>query len=237
MDLTFIFTKRSNFWYNLSNMKRGLILSILILVLPMFFALPAKAAGEAAFSVSSQRSAYAAGESVQVSFSVDAGDYDTTLSVIDMTIKVSDSSVLSPSDLMTPFVSGQIYTQVNLQEVVNDTIHVVVNIDPNNKPATRSGVIGTIDFTALKEGTVTVSYDDIKATEEGKETEYISTTASSLDLIISAAGAQVTATATPRVTTSTTAVSTGPEQVILIALLGGFAIFLIYRLIFKTRKT
>lgn len=218
-------------------MKRGLILSIFILALPMFFAIPAEAAGEAVFSVSSQRTAYSAGESVQVSFSVDAGDYDTTLSVIDMTIKVSDSSVLSPSDLVVPFVSGQIYTQVNLQEVVNDTIHVVVNIDPNNKPTNRSGVIGTIDFTALQAGNVTISYDDIKATEEGKETEYISTTASSLDLIISAAGAEVTATPTPRITSGTTAVSTGPEQVILIALVSGFAIFLIYRLLFKIRKT
>lgn len=218
-------------------MKKGLILAGLVLVLSMAFVMPTKAAGEAAFSISSQRTSYSAGENVQVSFSVDAGDYETTLSVIDMTIKVSDSSVLSPNDLVIPFVAGQIYTQVNLQEVINDTVHVVVNIDPNNKPASRSGVIGTIDFTALKAGNVTISYDDIKATEEGKETEYISTTASSLDLSITEAdAAALTATPTPRVTTGTTSVSTGPAQTILIALLGGFAIFFIFRLLFKIRK-
>src|ERR1035441_7463070 len=103
-------------------MKRGLIITSLLFVLSMLFAYPAKADSGATFSVSSDRSSYNVGDTVQVSFSVDAGTYSSTLSVIDMTIQLSDAMVMTPADTTTPFVAGTIYSQVNLQEINGSTI-------------------------------------------------------------------------------------------------------------------
>lgn len=210
-------------------MKRGIIFFASVLTALFVLSSPAEAAGEAAFSMSSPRTDYNVGDDVPVSFSVDAGQYISTLDVIDMTIKVSDANILTAQNPSEPFIAGSVYSQIGLQEVIGDTIHVVVNIDPNNKPATRSGVIGTIDFLAQGAGSVTISYENIQATEEGQEQSFISTTASSLTINVGEANAatiaaQATATSTPRAT-STTSASTGPEAAILVSGLGGIVLF------------
>jgi hypothetical protein len=222
-------------------MKRGLFIFALLLVFSVLFAVPAKAANEAAFSVTTQTPNPNVGDTVQVSFAVDAGTFATTLDAIDMYIKISDPSVLEVKDQTNPFVAGQIYSQVGIQEYSNGTLHLVLNIDPNNKPANRSGLIGTVDFTAQKAGQAIITYDQISATQEGSQTDLISTTATSLEITVGSGappvGGPTTATPTPVLGASTTAsVSTGPEQAILIALIGGLILFLGYRMVIRPAR-
>ena len=120
-------------------------------------------------------------------------------------------------------------------------LKTAVFIDPNNKPANRSGVIGTFTLKALKGGSVTISYDGIQATQENDELNFVTTSASSLTLNI--AGGVVAQTTATVVTTAAisstqsksavkaaTTVSTGPEEFLLVALAGGILFFLLYRL-------
>lgn len=204
-----------------------------------------KAASEAVFTVTSAKTNYAVGDDIQITLNVDAGDYKTTLSVIDFDLKVSDTSVAEVKNASEPFVPGSIYSVAGIQGVEGDIVNAVTYINASSKPSSRSGVIGTINFKALKAGSVTFSYDRIEAAEESKEDDYVTTSASSLTVTIgstvsaSSAGASSTSsgyyyiTPTPTAKSATTAASdtsTGPEAVILLALLGGGSIFFLYKI-------
>lgn len=206
--------------------------SLALIALP----LQSQAADEAAFSITSNKTNYSVGDDIQVTLGVDAGDYATTLSVLDFDLKVSDTSIIEVVDSTTPFVPGDIYSTAGIQAVDGDIINVVTYINASDKPTNRSGTIGTINFKALKNGTVTLSYDRIEAAEEGDEDSYVSTSASSLTITIGSTVSTYstsTKTKTPTtVTASTTATdtSTGPEAVFLVSLAGGAILFAVYRL-------
>lgn len=215
-----------------------------------------RAADEASFSATTERTSYAVGDDVTVSFSVDAGTYTPTLSVIDSDIKISDTSVIEPKDKTTPFVAGTIFSSIPIQSYQNGVINIVAMINPDNKPATRSGVIGTVVFKALKTGQATISYDRIEATQEKSETDFINTSASSLVVTVGAGvagstnstattgtgAAAVSAGTVSKTATSTgvtkaaTAATTGPADALPAIILGGIVIFLIYNLL-KIIKT
>lgn len=202
-----------------------------------FVALPlsSRASDEAVFTVTSTKTNYAVGDDIQVTLNVDAGPYASTLSVIDFDLKVSDTSIIEVEDSSAPFVPGSIYSTAGIQGVDGDIINAVTYINASDKPTNRSGTIGTINFKALKEGTVTLSYDRIEAAEEGDEDNYVSTSASSLTITIGStvsAYSSTSKTSTPTVravTTTATDTSTGPEEVFLFSAAGGIAIFVFYK--------
>jgi len=183
-------------------------LAVLCLLLGAFaFASPARAADEAVFSATSDKSSYVVGDDITISLNVDAGPYSTTLTVIDFKVKVSDPSVVEPVG-SSPLTLGSIYTNTVTQSYSNGVMSAVVFIDPNNKPANRSGVIGTIAMKAKKAGQAVISYDSIQATDENDQLEYITTSASSLTVnVTSGSGAQTTTTATSGSSTSGTSSS------------------------------
>ncbi|MDH4358862.1 MAG: hypothetical protein OEV37_02910 [Candidatus Berkelbacteria bacterium] len=236
--------------------KRLLAFGALVTYYLVLFALlvyPVQAADTALFSATSERTSYQVGEEIQVDFSVDAGPYASTLSTIDMDVKVSDMSVIKPKDSQNPFVAGTIYPSTFNQSVENDLLTGVFHVNPENKPANRSGLIATVSFTALKAGSATISYDRIEAAEEKNETEFISTSASSLVINIGGSGTSAqtdsdsSATSYVQVTpvysgygdVSDTAgeTATGPEQVFALAVLGGGLTFGIWRLLSKRKGT
>lgn len=219
-----------------------LILSTLFVLLPY----NSKAATEAVFTITSAKTNYAVGENIQISLNVDAGSYATTLSVIDFDLKTSDLSVVELQDQEEPFVPGEIFSTAGIQSVEDDLVNAVVYVSPTNPPVNRSGVIGTINLRALKEGTVTFSYDRIEAAEESKEDDYVTTSASSLTITIgssvsskssttstgtsSSSYSNYSATPTPSSLASTAdSATTGPEAVAVIALTSGFVLHLISR--------
>jgi hypothetical protein len=226
------------------------IIALVLFLLPQ----PSKAADEASFSATTDRTSYAVGDDVTVSFSVDAGTYASTLSVIDANIKISDTSVIEPKDKTTPFVAGTIFSSIPIQSYQNGVINIVAMINPDNKPSSRSGVIGTVAFKALKAGQATISYDRIEAAQEGSETDLINTSASSLVVTVGGGTSAVasstattgagavsvgtvskTATATGA-TKAAAAATTGPADTLPAIILGGMIIFLIYNLL-KIIKT
>lgn len=233
---------------------------VLLFVLAIaFMSLPvsSKAATEAVFTITSSKTNYCVGDDLQINLNVDAGSYATTLSVIDFDLKISDLSVVELKDEAEPFVPGNIYSTAGIQGFEGSVVNAVTYINPTNKPANRSGSIGTINFKALKEGSVTFSYDRIEAAEESKEDDYVTTSASSLTVTVggsSACGSTVstsssstgtsgyyTYTPTPTVraaTTTATNTSTGPEAVFMVAGVGGLAIFALYKILEgKERRT
>ncbi len=223
-------------------MKKIIVLSILLV--SMMLTGRAQAAGDTAvFSATSDKTSYQVGDTVKVTLSVDAGSYATTLSVIDFKVKISDATVIEPAS-SNPLTLGSIYTNTVTQSYSNGIVSAVVFVDPSNKPAQRSGVVGTLTFRAAKAGSAVISYDSIKATEEGNELGYITTTASSLTVNVgtsvtaqntstadssgsSSTGSSVsTRTATPQPGNATT----GPEDVILVAVGAGILILIGIRL-------
>jgi len=224
------------------------LIALVLFLLPQ----PSKAADEATFSATSDKTSYAVGDEITVSFSVDAGTYASTLSVIDADIKISDTSVIEPKDKNTPFVAGNIFSSIPIQSYQNGIINIVAMINPDNKPSSRSGVIGTVVFKALKPGQATISYDRIEAAQEGNENDFINTSASSLVVTVGGGTSTVSnssttvgsTTYTKAVSTATTtgatkaaaAATTGPEDTLLAITLGGMIIFLIYNLL-KIIKT
>lgn len=201
------------------NKLLSLLLSVSLLVLPF----GALAGNEAVFSVTSSKTRYVVGDKITVSFSVDAGPYAGTLNVIDFDIAISDTSVVEPSDTSSPFTAGSIYSSIAKQSYSSGIINVVSYINPDNKPSSRSGLIGTVTFTALKEGRVTISYNRIEAAEENNETEFVDTSAGSLTIDIvagegsvaqSSGGSSVSTSTAKTATATTTTASTGPEHVI-----------------------
>jgi len=243
------------FWYNKNKMifKRLLAYGALVvyyLLLVSLIAAPARGADTALFSATSEKTSYQVGEEIEVSFSVDAGPFASTLSSIDMDIKVSDMSVIEPADKQNPFVAGTIYSSAFGQSVNNDLITGVFHINPENKPANRSGLIATVNFTALKAGSATISYDRIEATEEKNETEFISTSASSLVINVGGSGtsagtsSDTSAASYVRVTPIVSGygdvsgageTATGPEQIFALAVLGGVLTYGIFRLLSKRK--
>lgn len=202
----------------------------------------AQAAGDTAvFSATSDKSSYAVGDTIKVTLSVDAGSYASTLSVIDFKVKLSDATVAEPAS-NTPLTLGSIYTNTVTQSYANGIISAVVFVDPNNKPAQRSGVIGTITLKASKVGKSVLSYDSIQATEQNNELGYITTTASSLTINVDSgtsaqstqtavtsdsssaggAAASTARTATPQPGSATT----GPAEVILVVISAGILLML-----------
>ncbi|MCX6809341.1 MAG: cohesin domain-containing protein [Candidatus Berkelbacteria bacterium] len=223
-------------------MKRFLpiILGVFALV---FLVLPgiSCAADEAVFSATSSQTSYNVGDEIPVSFSVAAGPYDATLNVIDFDIKISDTSVIEPKDTTSPFVAGTIFTSIALQSYTNGIINAVFHPNPSSMPASRSGVIGTVTFKALKTGTATISFDRIEAAEAKSETQFITTSASSLVVNIgevttttneSTVEATETPTPTPvNVSKAASSAATGPEDILLIVGVGGIVAYLAYRII------
>lgn len=219
----------------------GLLTLVGMLVLPV----GAFGADEATFSATSSKTQYSVGDEITVSFSVDAGAYATTLNVIEFDIAIDDTSVIEPANISSPFTAGSVYSSVGLQSYSDGLINVLSYVNPESKPASRSGLIGTVTFTALKEGRATISYDRIEAAEENDVTSFIDTSASSLTIEIGSGATSVstsdssaatstssgtsgytTSTSTP--TTTSTAASTGPEHVALAVVLVGFVAFLLF---------
>lgn len=212
----------------------------------LLFPFQSQAASEAIFTITSAKTNYSVGEDIQINLNVDAGSYATTLSVIDFDLKISDLSVVELRDRTQPFVPGNIYSTAGIQSFEGDIVNAVTYISPTNKPANRSGSIGTINFKALKEGRVTFSYDRIEAAEESKEDDYVTTSASSYTITVgSTVGSSSTGsssssagyysyTPTPTVkaaTTTATDTTTGPEAVLLVAGAGGFSLFILRKLL------
>lgn len=222
-------------------MKKILLSLTLTITLALFSLMSARAEG-GQFTISSPRTTYNVGDEITTTYSVDAGEYASTLSTIDFEVKVSDPSIIQPSSADNPFIAGTIFSQTAIQSVQDDIINVVAHINPESKPSSRSGEIGTIKFRALKAGTVTLSYNSIQAAEENLEDQYITTTAGSLTLTIGSGSsttaaststgsttARVVATATPRPVAVATTARTGPESAVAFALGGGILIFLSLR--------
>ncbi|OQA52136.1 MAG: hypothetical protein BWY43_00622 [candidate division WS2 bacterium ADurb.Bin280] len=233
--------------------------TLTLLVAVAFLAFPcfSRAASEAVFTITSAKTNYAVGENIQISLNVDAGSYVTTLSVIDFDLKTSDLTVVELQDQEEPFVPGEIFSTAGIQSVEDDLINAVVYVSPTNPPSSRSGVVGTINFRALKEGTVTFSYDRIEAAEESKEDDYVTTSASSLTITVGSSVSSKTSASTSSTGSTTSSYSsynktptpsslattadsatTGPELAAGIALASGFALHLIrkrYKIF--TRKT
>lgn len=221
-------------------MKKIFVFITSVLAL-MTFAAPALAADQATFSAESSKTTYVVGDAINIDLKVDAGAFASTLSVIDMTVKISDPTVVEPANSSAPFTLGSIYTSIVSQSYSAGTLKAAVFVDPNNKPANRSGVIGTLALKALKTGSVTISYDGIQATQENDELNFITTSASSLTVnVTGGTTAQTTSTAVASTTTrsavqATTTVSTGPKEALLVALIGGIVFFLFYR-IYKAKS-
>ena len=232
----------------MKNAIRGIGLVVFACSLAVAFAPVARADSLATFSVTSGKTQYKVGEEFTVSFSVDAGSYSSTLSAIDFTIKLSDTSVIEPTNKSNPYVAGNIFSQIALQSFSGNLINVVTYINPASKPANRSGQLGTIAFRALKAGNVTISYDKIEAVEEGEESNFASTRAASLALAVAAedTAAAVTAdtsgdtaevTATTRTTAATTtkaktvaaSATTGPAAVAVVLIIGSATGYALYR--------
>ena len=231
-------------------MKRLLAYFVLVAyycLLFAFFARSAFAADSAMFSASSENTSYKVGDEFAVTFSVDAGPYASTLSTMELWIKVSDISVIEPVDKTNPFTAGSIYPSAFGQSIADNTIHAVLHINPESKPASRSGEIAKVNFKALKEGSATISYDKIEAAAEDNETEFISTSAGSLVIDVSSAttaattdsGSTTFQTVSPSATVAVQAVtstSSGPEMVVLLAILGGVVVFFAYKMYQRSKR-
>ncbi len=208
----------------------GLLSGILLILLP----LGSLAADEAAFSVTSSKTKYSVGDEIVVSFSVDAGPYASSLNVIDFDVAIDNTAVIEPTNTSSPFIAGSIYSAVAMQSYNSGIINVVTYVNPENKPASRSGLIGTVTFKALSEGRATISYDRIEAAEENNDTEFVNTSAGSLTIEVESgsgsvsvsdtSGTSVSTVSTSTPTTSTSA-STGPEHVALAAVFLGLLSF------------
>lgn len=234
-------------------MKRLLAYFVLVAyycLLFAFFARSAFAADSAMFSASSDNTSYKVGDEFPVTFSVDAGPYASTLSTMELWIKVSDISVIEPVDKTNPFTVGSIYPSAFGQSITENTIHAVFHINPESKPASRSGEIAKVNFKALKEGSATISYDKIEAAAEDNETEFISTSAGSLVIDVSSAAEAATTddsssggttfqVVSPSATVAVQAVtsaSSGPEMVVLLAISGGAVAFFAYKMYQRSKR-
>lgn len=225
------------------------IIALCLIVSSLAFALPTKAADEAVFSATSDKTSYSVGDDVKISLNVNAGPYASTLSVIDFKLKISEPTVVAPVGA-SPLTPGTIFTNTVTQSYANGVLSAVLFIDPNNKPANRSGVIGTITMKAQKAGSAVISYDSIKATEENNEMEYITTSASSLTVTVgggvaaqttadtsssssssstSAATTASTRTATPQPARATT----GPAETVAFSVIAGILLLISIRLFKK----
>jgi hypothetical protein len=222
------------------------ILSILSVVGVVLLAMPVYAADEVKFSASAPKTTYAVGDEIPVSFSVDAGSFSSTLQVIDMEIKVSNTALVEPTNATSPYSPGSIFTAVPIQSYTNGILHVVTHVNPESLPPTRTGVLGTATFKALAEGQVTFSYDSVKAAEAKTEMDYVSASSSSLVVNIgtsvsaattSAGSAGSSASSATRATKAANSASTGPEDIILVVGIGALAIFLIYLINKKMKVT
>ena len=211
----------------------------------MVFPVGVLGADEASFSVTSSKTSYRVGDEITVSLSVDAGTYATTLNVIDFDLSIDDTAVIEPSNPSSPFTAGSIYSGVGMQSYSDGLMNAVVYINPESQPANRSGLIGTVTFTALKVGRATLAYDRIEAAEENNETEFVNTLAGSLTIEVAAGDASSgstdvsastgttgstsgtsgagTARATP---VSSTSARTGPEHIILAVIIAGMIAYL-----------
>jgi hypothetical protein len=234
-------------------MKKILALFVFALTLALY-PFNSSAADSAMFSLTSPKTSFQVGDTVQVSLSVDAGPYATTLSTIDLDLKLSESGILEPEDATSPYKPGTIYPSVFNQKVADNIISGVFYINPDSKPASRSGLIATIDFKAIKAGSVTLSYDKVTATQEGSETDYATTSASSLVLNVSSASASATSSSTTdsistvyslisptasvaaTETSDTSTVSSGPEGIILISVALGVLLFIVCKALTKMRS-
>ena len=124
------------------------IFYLFLAVLFACFPLTSKAASEAVFTITSAKTNYCVGDDIQISLNVDAGPYATTLSVIDMDVKTSDTSIAEVKDTTQPFVPGNIFSTAGIQGVNGAVVNAVTYISPTNKPASRSGENGTINYKA-----------------------------------------------------------------------------------------
>lgn len=123
------------------------------------------------------------GDTVRIFPYVDANDHNG-LNVINMKLKISDTAVVAPIDQTSFFTPGATYTQLGFQKYSNGVIEILVYINPNDKPTTRTGYIGEIKLTAVKTGNATISYESLEVTEEGNEQEFVETTSIPLDMVV-----------------------------------------------------
>jgi len=207
---------------------KQIFIAVVLSFIVLAFTQPAKAENDATFSFSTDQTTFQDGSDIVVKINVDAGTYASTLNTIDFTVTISDTTVLEPANLTVPYSAGLIFTKYGVNDYSNGSVHVVAYVDPDNKPASRSGVVGTIAFKALKSGSATLSFGDISAAEEGSELGFISTVASTLTMDIDAG--ETVAVPSPTVKGSTVgSTKTGPEEVLVIAFIGAIALFSFYK--------
>ena len=205
------------------------------------------AAGAVMLSAVSNKSQFTVGEQVSINIAVDAGEYSQTLTALWLGIRISDPTVLEPQD-NEPVTNGENY-RVGMQKYTNGLINVLIYIDPDNKPANRSGLVGTLALRALKTGQATISFDSLQATESGNEFDFVEATGTSLSLKVVAAGTALTsaltstavaltsstvtpsatAASTKTATSGATSAETGPALVIALAAAGGGLSLAAYR--------
>lgn len=190
------------------------------------------------------------GDTVRIFPYVDTNDHNG-LNVINMKLKISDTTVVAPIDQTSFFTPGATYTQLGFQKYSNGIMEILVYINPNDKPTTRTGYIGEIKLTAVKTGSATISYESLEVTEEGNEQEFVETISTSLDIAVVSAesssisdtavsgqasgvtfasGVSSTATASPsRDTGSLSNVSTGPVGAVLGSIFGGTVLYFLIK--------
>jgi hypothetical protein len=225
------------------------IIALSFILGSFLFALPAKAASEVVLSATSDKTSYNVGEDIKVTLNVNAGPYASTLNVIDFKLKISDTSVAQPVG-SSPLTLGSIYTNTATQSYANGIISAVVFVDPNNKPANRSGVIGTITLKAQKAGQSILSYDSIQAAEEKQELDYVNATASSLTITVgggvtaqttqttassSSSSSGTTASSVRTATARPSSATTGPRETLIFSLIAGTLLLVTWKFTKKTK--
>lgn len=192
------------------------------------------------------------GDTIRMFPYVDANDHNG-LNVINMKLKISDTTVVAPVDQSSFFTPGATYSQLGFQKYADGVMEVLVYIDPNDKPTERSAYVGEIKLKALKTGSATISFESLEVTEEENEDTFVETTNSPLDItVVSASSSSVSAasssasastspttesasvatstatvkSASTRVTGSLSGVSTGPIGAILGSLFGGTVVYI-----------
>jgi len=223
---------------------------VFILVIPLV----SEAAGGIKLLAVSDKSQFAVGNEANISIAVDAGEYSQTLTALWLGIRISDPTVLEPQD-SEPVTNGENY-RVGTQSYSNGLVNALIYIDPDNKPANRSGLVGTLALRALKTGKATISFDSLQATESGNEFDFVEATGTSLNLKVVAAGTALisaltstavsltTSTPTPTVsaastTTATSAAAsaeTGPALIVALTVAGGGLSLASYKFVRSRKK-
>lgn len=149
------------------------------------------------------------GDTIRIFPYVDANDHNG-LNVINMKLKISDTTVVAPVDQSSFFTPGATYSQLGFQKYADGAMEILVYIDPNDKPTERSAYVGEIKLKALKTGSATISFESLEVTEEENEDTFVETTNSSLDItVVSASSSSVSAASSSASASTSPAIGSG----------------------------